>query len=130
MTSAINCNRVQFELDLRTATNTVSPEITYFEARGVEKPETIKVHECVYSLGDSTSRRTKAVRTFLRGARTTQSLIKFADLRYGDDTATTSYVWVVMQPGYPQEVEVFQGKGKQPELGLKVRMQEVSYTVS
>ena len=56
-------------------------------------------------------------------------MIKFADLRYGDDTAGTNYVWVVMMPGYPQEVEILHERNRQPELGIKVRLQEVSYTI-
>jgi len=131
--SPINCNRVQFQLNLRTATNTKTPEVSYFEARGTERPETIRIHEAVYLLGDEPTRRTETIRTFLRGGRTSKTLIKFADLRYGDKTAGTSsgdYVWTVMEPGYPQEIELTHTKSKQPEMGVKVRLREVNYTIS
>jgi len=129
--SALNCKRIQFELHLASDTNTATPEVLYFEAKGVEKPTTVRVHEAVYAIGDEPSKRVKTIRTFLRGGRTSTSLIRFADLRYGETTggtAGTDFVYVVMMPGFPQEVEIFQGKGRQPSLGLKCRWQEVSFT--
>jgi len=130
-TSELSCKKIQFELHLASDTNTATPEVTYFQAKGIEKPTTVRTHEAIYSLGDTPSKRVKEIRTFLRGGRTSTSLIKFADLRYGDDTAGTAgtdYVYVVMQPGYPQEIEIKHEKDRQPELGLKVRWQEVSYS--
>ena len=105
LTSELSSKRIQFELHLATNSSSTTPEVLFFEARGVEKPETVRVHEAIYSIGDTPSRRTETIRTFLRGGRTTTSLIRFADLRYGDDvagTAGTDFVYVVMQPGYPR----------------------------
>jgi len=129
-TTALNCKRIQYEVHLASDTSTATPEVSYFQAKGVEKPTTVRIHEAVYAIGDKPSRRAESIRTFLRGGRTSISLIKFADLRYGDDTAGTNYVWVVMMPGYPQEVEILHERNRQPELGIKVRLQEVSYTIS
>lgn len=128
--STLNCNRIQFELDLTSALNTATPQVTHFEARGVEKPEYVRVHECVYKVGDNPSNKTETLRTFLRNGRTANTLIKFADLRYGDQTSTTDYVYCVLEPGYPQEIEVLQEKGKSPELGIRVRLREVDFTVT
>uniref|UniRef100_A0A6M3K5E2 Uncharacterized protein n=1 Tax=viral metagenome TaxID=1070528 RepID=A0A6M3K5E2_9ZZZZ len=128
LTAAINCNRIQYELDFTNTSNTSPPVIEYFEARGIEQPETIRTHEAIYIMGDEPTRRTKTTRDFLRGGRDSNALIKFADLRYGDSVSGT-YVWTVMEPGYPQEIEIIKEKGKQPEIGIKVRLREVSFTV-
>lgn len=132
-TSALNNKRISFELHLASDTSTATPEVSYFQAKGVEKPTTVRIHEAVYALGDEPSKRAKTIRTFLREGRTSTTLIKFADLRFKETTAGTSsgdYVWCIMQPGYPQEVEVLHERGRQPELGIKVRLQEVSFTIS
>ena len=130
LTSALSCNKILFELQFATDSSSVTPEVSLFQARGIEKPETVRIHECTYTFGDRPSDRAETIRTFLRGGRTSTSLIKFADLRYGDKTSDTSYTWVIMQPGYPEEVEIIHEKGRQPELGLRCRFQEVSFTVS
>ncbi len=134
MTSALTSNRIQFKI---TFTEPIpieggtgaeaTPELLLFEARGVEKPETFRVHECVYSVGDTPSRRVSTIKSFLEGGRTSTSLIKFADERFGESVSGT-YHYVVMQPGYPQTVEVLHEKERQPELGIKVRWQEVNFT--
>ena len=128
--SELSCNRIQFELHLASDTNTATPEVSYFQAKGVEKPVTVRTHECVYSVGSKPTRLVSTVRTFLRGGRTSTSLIKFADLRYGDSTGSTSYVWVAMEPGYPEEIEIRHEKGRLPEMGIRVRFREVSFTIS
>jgi hypothetical protein len=131
LSSAITCNRICFELDLATNDSTKTPEVLMFQARGVEKPEVVRVHNCTYSIGNKPSLLSKTQRTTLRGARTSTSLIKFADLRYGDTTTSgTSYIWVVAEPGTPTEVEIVHEKGREPELGLQVAWREVSFTVS
>lgn len=122
----IDCKRIQFELHLATNASTATPEVLYFEARGIEKPETVRVHEATYAIGDTPSKRAKTIRDFLRSARTSEKLIKFADLRYGQ-SIDKDYTWVVMQPGYPREVEVAHEKGRQPQLGLQCRWQEVAF---
>lgn len=132
-TSALNGKRICFELHLASDTNTATPAVTYFQAKGVEKPTTVRIHEAYYSIGDKPSDRAKTIRTLLRTARTSTTLVKFADLRYGQKTSGTSsgdYVWCVMQPGFPKEVEVKHEKGRQPELAIQVRLQEVSFTIS
>jgi len=130
LTSALNCNRIQFEIHLATDDSSTTPKVKSFKASGIEKPEVVRIHECYYSIGDEPSNRAKTIRTALRTARASTSLVKFADLRYNDDTATTSYVWVTMQPGYPQEVEVAHERSRAPELAVLVRWQEVDFTIS
>ncbi len=127
LTTPLSCKRITFEVDLATNNSSITPELTYFEARGVERPERIKIHEAVYAIGDTPSRKTETMRQFFRDARVTTNLIRFADLRYGESTAASSYVWVVMVPGYPQEVEIVHEKGKAPELGIKCRFIEVNF---
>ncbi len=128
----MNCNRIQFEIDLASNTSTSTPQVSYFQAKGIEKPTTTRIHEAVYSIGDEPTTRAKTLRDLLRTARTSTSLIKFADLRYNGTTggmAGTDFVYVILEPGFPQEVEVFhRDKGSTPELGLRVRMREVSFT--
>lgn len=126
------CKRIQFEIHLASDTNTATPEVSYFQAKGVEKPTTTRIHEAVYVIGDEPSTRAKTLRDLLRTARTSTSLIRFADLRYDGTTggtAGTDFVYVIVEPGYPQEVEIFhRDKGSTPEMGLRVRLREVSYS--
>ena len=129
--SALNCNRIQFELHLASNTNTATPEVSYFKARGIEKPTYKRIHDVTYRIGATPSKQVDTIRTFLRGGRTSTSLIKFADLRFSEATdAGTSYVWVIMLPGYPKEPELIHEKGRQPELGIHCRFMEVSFTIS
>ncbi len=130
--SAIDCKRAQFEIHLASDTNTATPEVTYFQVKGTEKPTTTRIYEAYYALGDRPTEKAKTMKTFLRSARTSTDLIKFADLRYGEKTSgsvTGDYIWCVMMPGYPKEVEVAHEKGRQPELAIQVRLQEVSFTI-
>ena len=131
--STLNDKRICFELWLASDTNTATPVVTYFQAKGTEKPTTVRVHEAYYRIGDKPSERAKTFRTNLRTARTTTTLVKFADLRYGQKTsgsASGDYVWCVMMPGFPKEVEIKHEKQRQPELAIQVRLQEVSFTIS
>ncbi len=126
------CKRIQCQIDLASNTSTATPEVSYFQAKGIEKPTTVRIHEAVYTIGDEPSTRAKTLRDLLRTARTSTSLIRFADLRYNETTggtAGTDFVYCVMEPGYPQEIEIFhRDKGSTPELGLRVRLREVSYS--
>ena len=131
--SALNNKKIQYELHLASDTNTATPVVTYFQAKGIEKPTTVRVHEAYYAVGDKPTDRVNTVRTLLREGRDTTALIKFADLRFGQSTSGTAsgdYVWCVMLPGFPREVEVSHGKQRQPELAVMVRLQEVSFTIS
>ncbi len=133
--SAITNKRVSFELWLASDTNNATPEVSYFQAKGIEKPTTTRIHEMVYSIGDEPTEKAKTLRDLLRTARTSTSLIKFSDLRYlsfssqaTGGTAGTDYVYCVMEPSYPQEVEIIhRNKGTTPELGIRVRLREVSF---
>ncbi len=131
--NALANKRIQFELWLASGTSTATPVVTFFQAKGVEKPTTVRIHEAYYSIGDKPTERTKTIRTLLRAARDSTTLIKFADLRYGqtvEGTASSDYVWCVMMPGYPREVEVKREKQRAPELGIMVRLQEVNFRIS
>lgn len=131
-TSLVACKKIQFEVWLATGTNTITPEVLMFKATGIEKPESVRVHECVYAIGDKPTNRAETLRTALRTARTSVALIRLADLRYGEyiaGTTGTDYAYVICQPGYPMEVEVEHEKGRAPELGIRVRWQEVGNTI-
>lgn len=131
LTVALTCKRMCFELHLATNSSATSPEVLLFIARGAEKPERVRIHECIYSVGDEPSNRSKTLRDLFRTGRTTTTLIKFADLRYGEKTggtAGTDYQYCVMEPGYPQEIEIIHEKQRQPELGIKVRLREVNFS--
>jgi hypothetical protein len=127
----ISYKKAMFELHFNTTVNTLSPTVKLLEIHGEEKPETIRVHECTYSLSDTPEEKGSTIRTFLRGGRTSTSLIKFADLRWGEyttGTAGTNYQYVIMAPGYPQETEIYQEKGKPPELGIKEQWIETNFS--
>jgi len=128
LSTPLSSNKISFELWLATNSSAATPEVLYFLARGNEKPESFRVHECTYLVDDEPARRVSTLRTYLRGARTNTSLIKFADLRYGGSTSGTvdvDYVNVVCEPGYPQEVEIIQEGSRQPQLGIKMVWREV-----
>ncbi|MFA5036690.1 MAG: hypothetical protein WC479_05890 [Candidatus Izemoplasmatales bacterium] len=131
-TSLVACKKIQFQANLATGDSTKTPELLMFKATGVENPEAIRIHECTYAIGDKPSDRAETLRSILRTARTSVALIRLADLRYGEHVAGTTgtdYAYVVLQPGYPKEVEVVHEKGRQPELGIQVRWQEVGNTI-
>jgi hypothetical protein len=133
LSTAITDKKVQFEIHLASDTNTATPVVSFFQVKGVEKPTTIRVHEATYLIGDSPSDRVKTLKTFFDGGRTSTSLIKFADLRLGQKTSGPTvgdYVWCVMQPGYPKFIEMVHEKGRQPEMAVQVKLQEVSFTIS
>jgi len=133
LTSALNNKRVQFELWLASDTNTATPVVSFFQAKGIEKPTTVRTHEAYYRLGDTPSKRTKTIRTLLRAGRDSTTLMKFADLRYSQTvtgTTTGDYTWCVMEPGFPREVEIKHEKQRSPELAIQVKLREVSFTIS
>lgn len=130
LTSAINCNKIQFELHLATDDDDYTPEVLYFQARGKEKPEVVRIHDVTYKAASKPSITSETVRDFLRSGASSTSLVKFADLRWGESTQDTTYCWVIIEPGYPTEVEIDHTKGRKPELGVQVRMREVNFTVS
>ncbi len=129
--SELNCKKVQFQLDLASDTSTATPEVSYFQAKGVEKPTVTRIYDAVYSLGDEPSARAATLRKLLRDAQASTSLIRFADLRYDETTsgvAGKDFVYCVIEPGYPQEVMgTHRAKGSQPEMGIHVRLREVNY---
>lgn len=131
LTAALSGKRFQFEVDLATNDSTITPQVLMFAARGHEKPESYRVHDCTYLIGDNPHRRTETVKAWLEAARTSTTLVKFADLRFGENTggtAGTDYKYVTMLPGYPAVTEVIQEKGRAPELALKAMWAEVNFT--
>lgn len=129
--SALNNKRVQFEIHLATIASATTPEVSHFQVKGIEKPTTVRIHEATYSIGSEPSKSAEVIRTFLRGGRTSTTLIRFADLRYGEKTsgtAGTDFVYCIMEPGYPREYEPRHSKGDKPELGITVRLREISFT--
>lgn len=126
LTSELNCKRVQFELHFTTNSSSSTPELSYFEVRGVEKPETIRIHQAVYATRSSPFQKAGTLRNFLRDGRASTSLIRFADLNYGESTKR-DFVYVVMEPGFPREIEVKHPKGKEPEMGIQVRLKEMRF---
>ncbi len=129
--SALTSKRIQFELHLASDTSTATPEVSYFQAKGVEKPTVVRIHEAVYRMGDKPTDRVSTLRSLLRTAGSTTNLIRFADLRYGDSTVDgKTYVYVSVEPGWPKEVEILRDKSRQPEIGIQMRMREISYTLA
>ena len=129
--AALSCKRIQFELHLASNSSSATPEVSFFKVKGIEKPTAVRIHEAVYYIGSEPSKLASTIRTFLRGGRTSTSLIRFADLRYGETTggtAGTDFVYCIMEPGYPQELEIMHTRSNEPELAIKVRLREVNYS--
>ena len=127
----ITNKRVQFEIHLASDTNTATPVVTFFQAKGVEKPTTVRIHEATYAIDDSPSQNAEVLRDLLRTGRTSTTLISFANLNfeeYTSGTAGTNFVYCVMEPSFPQEVEIVHLDGREPEQAIKVSLREVSFT--
>ncbi|KKN72882.1 hypothetical protein LCGC14_0405860 [marine sediment metagenome] len=124
-------NKIQFEIHLASNTNTATPEVRYFQAKGVEKPTTVRIHEATYAIDDSPSQDAEVLRDLLRTGRTSTTLIRFANLNfeeYTGGTAGTDYVNCVMEPGFPQETEIVHLDGRAAEQAIKVSLREVSFS--
>lgn len=131
MNQEIASKRIQFELHFATGSSASTPQVTRFIARGIEKPEVVYTHEMMYTLGGEPTRRVKTLRDLFRAASKSTKLIRFADLRFGETTQSPSsdnFRYVVVEPGYPQEDEIVAEKGRQPEIGLRLKLREVNYT--
>jgi len=129
--AALTGKRIQFEIWLASGTSTVTPQVRYFEAKGIEKPTTVKYHNATYAIGDEPTNRAETLRSFFRTARTTTTLLKFADLRYDGTTggtAGTDYVYCVIEPDFPREVEIVHEKDGRVELGIQIKLREVSFS--
>ena len=125
----LSSKRIALQFNFTTNSSAVTPSLTYFQARGILKPELMRIHEATYIIADTPHSRAKELRDLLRNARATTSLIRFADLRYSESTADLTYHWCIMINA-PQEIEIRHEKNRQPELGIVVKLQEVDYTVS
>ena len=126
-TAEIASKKIQYEIHLTSDTNTATPEVRYFQAKGIEKPTTVRVHEATYAIDDSPSESAEVLRDLLRTGRTSTSLIRFANLNFEEDTAGTNFVYCVMEPGFPREVEIVHLEGRDPEQGIQVQLREVSF---
>ena len=128
----ITGKRVQFEIHLAQANgNTATPVVTFFQAKGVEKPTTVRIHEATYAIDDSPSQNAEVLRDLLRTGRTSTTLIRFANLNFEEKTsgtAGTDYVNCVMEPGFPQEVEIVHLDGREAEQAIQVQLREVSFS--
>ena len=125
----ISSKRIALQFNFTTNSSATTPVLTYFQARGILKPELMRTHEATYIIGDTPHSRAKEIRDLLRTARSSTTLIRFADLRYGESTANLTYHWVTMVSA-PQEVELRHEKDRSPELGMVCKFQEVDYVVS
>jgi len=123
--SELSGKRIQIELWLATNNSSITPVVTYIELQGVERPEVTRIHEAVYAVGDNSIQQVRTVRDNLRAARDSSITLRFADIRYKDNL-DNNYTDVVIEPGYPQEVEAVQTVGSEPELGLRVQLREVN----
>ncbi len=129
--SQLTSKKIQFEIHLASNTSTATPEVRFFQAKGAEKPTTVRIHEATYALDDSPSESGETLRDLLRTGRTSTSLIRFANLNfeeYTSGTAGTNFVYCIMEPGYPREVEIVHLKGREPEQGIQVQLREVSFS--
>ena len=124
-------NKIQFEIHLTSNTEAATPEVRYFQAKGVEKPTTERIHEATYAIDDSPTQSAEVLRDLLRTGRTSTTLIRFANLNFEESTggtAGTDFVYCVFEPGSPEEVEIIHLDGRSPEQAIKVSMREVSFS--
>ena len=129
--SELTSNKIQFEAHLASNTSTATPEVRYFQAKGIEKPTTVRIHEATYAIDDSPSQNAEVLRDLLRTGRTSTTLIRFANLNFEEKTsgtAGTDYVNCVMEPGFPREIEVVHLDKREPEQAIQVQLREVSFS--
>ena len=129
-TAELASNKIQFEIHLASDTNTATPEVRYFQAKGVEKPTTVRIHEATYAIDDSPTQNAKVLRNLLRTGRTSTTLIRFANLNFEEKTsgsAGTDYVNCIVEPGFPREIEIVYLDGRAPEQAIQVNLREVSF---
>ncbi len=129
--SEITSSKIQYEIHLASDTSTATPEVRYFQAKGIEKPTTVRIHEATYAIDDSPSQNAEVLRDLLRTGRTSTSLIRFANLNfeeYTSGTVGTNYVNCIMEPGFPREIEVVHLDGRDPEQAIQVQLREVSFS--
>ncbi|KKL59637.1 hypothetical protein LCGC14_2213350, partial [marine sediment metagenome] len=127
----LTSNKIQFEIHLASNTSTATPEVRYFQAKGVEKPTTVRIHEATYAIDDSPSQSAEVLRDLLRTGRTSTTLIRFANLNFGEKTsgtAGTDFVNCVFEPGFPREVEITHLDGRGAEQAIQIQMREVSFS--
>lgn len=129
-TTEVSCNKISFELHLATNNALITPIVKYFQARGQEQPETIRMHDCTYSVEGGEFEDTQSLRDFLRTGTTATATIRFSDLNFTPagtgGTENTDWVHVKMM-GRPVEIPVYHEKDKMPELAVQVRFREVSF---
>jgi len=132
LTTPITFKKISFKITIASDTTdtTTVPTLEHFQVNGVLKPEVGRVHECTYMADSKTGLRGSTIRNALRTARTSTTMVKFADLTYDESTSGTNYHWVVMLPGYPQEITVVHQKGQPAEKAIKCRWLEVDYPVT
>ncbi len=129
--SELTSKKIQFEIHLASNTSTATPEVRFFQAKGVEKPTTVRIHEATYAIDDSPSQDAEVLRDLLRTGRTSTTLIRFANLNFKEKTsgtAGTDYVNCVFEPGFPREIEIVHLDGRGVEQAIQVQMREVSFT--
>ena len=116
-TTELASKKIQYEIHLASNTSTATPEVRYFQAKGVEKPTTVRIHEATYAIDDSPSQNAEVLRDLLRTGRTSTTLIRFANLNFEEKTsgtAGTDYVNCVMEPGYPKGDEIVHPDKREP----------------
>ncbi len=129
--SELTSKKIQYEIHLASNTSTATPEVRYFQAKGAEKPTTVRIHEATYAIDDSPSQDAEVLRDLLRTGRTSTSLIRFANLNFEEKTsgtAGTDFVYCVLEPGFPRETEVIFLDGRSPEQAIQVQMREISFS--
>lgn len=125
----IDCNKIQFEIHLATDDSTSTPRVRYFQARGMEVSEDLKVYNAFYSVKESQFESAKDLIDFLREGKSTTSLVKFTNLHdspkglKGDKGR--DWIWVKMMG--VKETTVFHGINREPEVAVNVMMREVSF---
>jgi hypothetical protein len=135
LTATVTYNKIQFKITFTTTGVATTPALSFIKVKGYEVPEVKRIHDVYYKAADSPEYRTSDIRDFLRTGRTTTTLIKLTDLRYVQykgvqGTTAGDYVWVRMLSGYPLEDEVKHADGRQPELMIHCKFEEIPYTIS
>ncbi len=114
--------KVRLKIVLITNSNTTTPVVEMVSLRSMMKPELSRMLDFTLILGQSSSRKPSSDLTFLRGGRTSTSLVTIKDLRFG----TTRYVTFLA--GSPIEIETYDEAARQPSFQARIVAQELDYS--
>jgi hypothetical protein len=119
----IVAKRIRLKIELNASSGHLSPTLLGIILRGILQTEVMHVVDFTLALDQDQARKVSSELTFLRTGRNAASAITFADLRFNTSRQ------VIFLPGSPTEVELIDEITKQPTYGIRIKAQELNWTL-